>query len=120
MLFSYCNNITVFPENKGFCLLEVLVGMSLMVFGVLLLSSVLSQIADYSARTNLLLGAIDRAIVCLDKQQVKTFTDGPYEVSVCRENDKRQGAVFTVDVSWKNRKEEQISLTTVALGELDV
>jgi len=104
----------IYIKNKGFCLFEVLVGISILVFGSVLLSSLLSQTVYYTVKTKLLMNATERAIFYLDQQKSIKVSDGPYQIVVHKQYDKQRVAFCTVNVSWNdNQQTGNISFTTV-------
>ena len=77
-------------KNKGFSLLEVLIGIAVITLGFLLISSLASQIAYYTARTRILFEGTGKALVLLDQRKLLNKRDGAYDVCVKQCSDEQQ------------------------------
>ena len=100
-------------KNKGFSLLEVLIAIALTTLGFLLISSLASQIAYYTAKTRILFEGTNKDLILLDQHKIINKHDGAYEVCVKQFADERQITWHQVLVAYTaDSFSEHISLIT--------
>lgn len=103
-------------KNKAYCLLEAMVAISILTWSSVILALVLSDMAQYTFKTKMLLGAIDRAIVSLESGKESSIIADPYEITVQKKEALANGSLYVVEVSWQDHdKKEHITLSTVFL-----
>ncbi len=70
-------------KDKAFCLVEILVSITVLALGAILLSTVTTEISNYAVRTKLLLGAIDYGVNFLEKKDKRKLSSADfYTISV--------------------------------------
>lgn len=104
-------------KDKGFCLLEVVAGIAVLVLGFLLVGALISQTAYYAARVRLLTEGINRAIGALEQQQPFRSTLHPYDIQLERFVGTNKVLFYRSTVSWHiGTQQERIILVTCLIG----
>ncbi|HBR70356.1 TPA: hypothetical protein DIC20_04325 [Candidatus Dependentiae bacterium] len=100
-------------KNKGFCLLEIITGIAILLLGFLMVGGLVSQVSYYTLKARLLSEAANQAVIALEQRGVSHYVTHPYEIRVERSSGKKNIPFYRSIVSWDfSGKREEIVLVT--------